>query len=108
MRADYRGLRVGTALIKAAESACLDQGRPQVGVGVSPENLRAVRLYERLGYARTEVSDVSYYQWVDEAGRTRHESECNELFIKQLDGPSAPLADTMGSGRTTGGTDANS
>ncbi|WP_328998962.1 GNAT family N-acetyltransferase [Kribbella sp. NBC_00709] len=50
LHAFVRGEGVGTALIRAAEAVAGDWGRPAIGLGVSPDNPAARRLYERLGY----------------------------------------------------------
>lgn len=84
VREGHRGAGVGTALIAAAEQLCAAGGRREVAVGVAADNEAAARLYERLGYQRTGVVDVSEYDWVDEAGTVHHEVEHDELLVKQL------------------------
>lgn len=49
-RADLRGRGIGTALIRSAEARAREQGFRWLGLGVSDDNPRAARLYERLGY----------------------------------------------------------
>jgi len=45
-----QGRGVGTAIIAAAEQLARDWGYSAIGLGVGPDNPRARRLYERLGY----------------------------------------------------------
>lgn len=84
VREESRGRGVGTALIAFAEELCADRDRLEVAVGVATDNDGAARLYERLGYLRTGVLDVSEYDWVDGAGAVHHEVERDELLLKQL------------------------
>lgn len=84
VREESRGRGVGTALIAAAEDLCAARGRRLVAVGVATDNADAARLYERLGYQRTGVVDVSEYDWVDGAGTVHHEVEQDELLVREL------------------------
>ena len=50
-----RGLGVGTALMRAAETRARRMGKRVVSLGVVGENAGAIRLYERLGYQLTRT-----------------------------------------------------
>lgn len=84
VRETARGQGVGTAIIEAAEALCRERGLTQVAVGVATDNDGAGRLYQRLGYRRTGVVDVSEYDWTDDTGRVHHEVEHDELLVKDL------------------------
>lgn len=47
---EHRGQRFGAALIQYAESWAKSVGIERIELGVFPENVRAIRLYERLGF----------------------------------------------------------
>ena len=48
---ESRGKGAGTALMKAAEDHCIKQKIPYLGLAVSSHNVRALYLYEQLGFA---------------------------------------------------------
>lgn len=48
---EWRGKGAGLKLIQAAEEYCREQRIPYLGLAVSSHNLRALRLYEKLGFA---------------------------------------------------------
>ena len=50
-----RGLGVGTALMRAAETTAGRMGKRVMSLGVIGENAGAIRLYERLGYEVTRT-----------------------------------------------------
>ena len=50
-----RGLGVGTALMRAAETRARRMGKRVISLGVVGENAGAIRLYERLGYQLTRT-----------------------------------------------------
>ena len=50
-----RGLGVGTALMRAAETSAERMGKRVMSLGVIGENTGAIRLYERLGYEVTRT-----------------------------------------------------
>lgn len=47
---DYAGKRVASALLAAAANALDDAGCPTISLAVNPENARAARLYQHLGF----------------------------------------------------------
>lgn len=91
VRDKHRGQGVGSALTTAAEALASKAGRYQVAIGVADDNPDAERLYRRLGYRPTGVVDVSEYDWVTDEGSRRHETERDQLLVKDLD-------DTSGQG----------
>src|SRR3990170_5340655 len=50
VRSQYREQGVGTRLLQTAESDLLSRGCHRVALNVSRDNLRALQLYENLGY----------------------------------------------------------
>lgn len=48
---EWRGKGVGQLLLKAAEKYCRAQKVPYLGLAVSSHNVRALKLYEKCGYA---------------------------------------------------------
>ncbi len=57
---EHGGRGLGAALMEAVHGALAQAGLPGVLLTVRPDNGRAVRLYERLGY-RIEREDPAYY-----------------------------------------------
>ena len=51
----YRGMGVGTALMRRAEEKARSMGKHKMSLGVIGENEGAIRLYERLGYETTKT-----------------------------------------------------
>lgn len=84
VRPEHRNRGTGTALIEAAENKIRDRGTEIAAISVGVDNLDAARLYDRRGYQRTGVTDVSEYEWLDEVGTAHREREVNELLIKRL------------------------
>ncbi|MGC5628359.1 GNAT family N-acetyltransferase [Georgenia sp. Z1344] len=87
VREGARGRGVGTAIIHRAEVLVVDAGAVTVAVGVSVDNPGAERIYERLGYRRAGVKDVSRYSWTTPSGEVRHEVEVDRLLVKELASP---------------------
>lgn len=48
---EYRGRGIGRALLLAAENHCRDTGLEYLGLAVSTHNVKALTLYEKLGFA---------------------------------------------------------
>ncbi|KLU60415.1 mycothiol acetyltransferase [Peptococcaceae bacterium CEB3] len=48
---EFRGRGVGSALLKAAEDHCRAARIPYLGLAVSSHNIKALSLYEKLGFA---------------------------------------------------------
>lgn len=86
VRKEHRGRGVGTQLMAEAEALITRRGDHQSAVSVDGTNVRAARLYLRLGYARTGIVDASTYTWTDAGGVEREANETNELLVKELDG----------------------
>lgn len=76
----------GTALIAALEEQARARGHRQVRLDVETDNVRARRLYERLGYRATgAVSQEEWDQELPDGRVTRYCAECIEM-IKDVDG----------------------
>jgi GNAT superfamily N-acetyltransferase len=84
VRDHYRGRGVGSALVAAAEALASQAGRDQMAVGVAEDNPDAERLYRRLGYRPTGVVDISEYDWITAEGAVRHETERDQLLVKDF------------------------
>ncbi|TGE32654.1 GNAT family N-acetyltransferase [Desulfosporosinus sp. Sb-LF] len=48
---EWRGKGAGRVLLEAAEDHCREQGVPYLGLAVSSHNVKALRLYEKFGFA---------------------------------------------------------
>lgn len=86
---NLQGLGVGTALIRAAETICLDRGVATVEIDVGKDNFRARALYERLGYAVVGEEQASW-SYVDDQGQTVVVTDDDWVLRKELapgDGP---------------------
>lgn len=84
VRPECRNQGAGSALIAAAEKAISNRNIAVATISVGLENSDAARLYDRCGYKRTGITDVSEYEWVDENQTSHHEREINELLIKRM------------------------
>lgn len=84
VREEYRGRGIGTGLIAAAEQLCVSRSKTLVTVGVADENPEAEKLYRRLGYRRSGVSDMSRYVWVAPDGTRQQAEEHDLLLLKNL------------------------
>lgn len=49
----HRGMRIGTTLLSAVHKSLSDAGVHNVVLGVLPQNLAAIRLYQKFGYQPT-------------------------------------------------------
>jgi GNAT superfamily N-acetyltransferase len=58
LHAYVRNQGIGTAIIRAAEAIAAGWNRPTIGLAVSPDNPKARRLYERLGYIQWDGPPV--------------------------------------------------
>ena len=55
VRAEHRSHGIGAALVRALEALARSRGQARIGLGVGIANVRARRLYERLGYRPAQV-----------------------------------------------------
>jgi GNAT superfamily N-acetyltransferase len=82
LEASPQGRGTGTALLRAAEREARRWGRSSIGLACEPDNTRALRLHERLGYERVtdlQVLDV----WTEHDTGVVHEDPCLYL-VKPL------------------------
>jgi ribosomal protein S18 acetylase RimI-like enzyme len=70
VRTPYRNFGIGSQIMQRAETNLIEQGFLYATLNVSKDNLKALRLYERLGYTviANEPGDWSY---LDHLGRRR-------------------------------------
>ena len=81
----FWGRGIGTALIRAAEDTARQLGYERIALGVGLDNLKARRLYERLGYADWGHGSV-VGTWVEhpDDGPPVTLSEVCDMLIKLL------------------------
>lgn len=82
-----RGRGVGTALVAAAEELIAARGSRWSLLGVGLDNPRALELYLRLGYRRTDVIDTIHYTWVDAEGVAHPAVEDTLMLCRSLSPP---------------------
>jgi ribosomal protein S18 acetylase RimI-like enzyme len=58
----YRGRRLGEALIARAAQSLQQRGGSELSLTVTEANKRAVELYERLGFVKTKVFDAFVWE----------------------------------------------
>jgi GNAT superfamily N-acetyltransferase len=81
----FWGRGIGTALILAAEDSARQLGHERIALGVGLDNLKARRLYERLGYADWGHGTV-VGTWVEhpDDGPPVTLSEVCDMLVKRL------------------------
>ena len=57
---DMIGLGHGSAFVRAHVDRLFAEGAPAVGVDPHPENLRAIRAYEKAGFVRGPIQDTEW------------------------------------------------
>lgn len=80
--AQHRAQGIGTRLIKAAERRLYAKGYDRVALAVEVTNVRAARLYARLGYREWPFSTVACFSLTDGLGR--REIEICHIMVKRL------------------------
>lgn len=83
VREAYRNCGIGTQLVRQAERAMRMRGCERSTLAVVIENLRALKLYERLGY-EIVGRDRGEWSYVDDQGRIRHVHEPSYVLEKAL------------------------
>lgn len=81
----FQRLGLGSALVTAAERHLVQRGYRRATIAVAKDNLRAQRLYARLGY-HIYKEDPGRWHYVDHEGRTRFVEEPCWLMEKQIPG----------------------
>jgi ribosomal protein S18 acetylase RimI-like enzyme len=79
----FQGQGIGTSLITRAESYLMREGFRIATIGVSKKNLRALRLYQRLGYAIFD-EDEGKWSYNDHLGIERKVFDPSFLLAKNL------------------------
>jgi len=74
---------IGTRLIAAVEREAVARGLAGVYLAVATDNVSAMRLYERLGYARTGGPYVARWTWYGFDGETREIVEHCVRMVKR-------------------------
>jgi GNAT superfamily N-acetyltransferase len=81
----HRSQGIGTALLTAAEQFTTARGFDRLGLAVGRDNLRALALYQRLGYELTVLDDIWLAgMWINRAGQEEFWSERCRYLVKNL------------------------
>ncbi len=83
VRPDFRGLGIGTELIRSAETRLAEHGFHEAVIAVSKDNPEARRLYERLGY-QVFMEDAGEWSYLDDQLQRRQVVEACWVLEKQL------------------------
>jgi len=83
VREGHRGQGVGSQLIGTAEEALRERSYRQAAIAAAKDNLRARRLYERLGYS-VVGEDPGLWSYLDDRGKARSVSEPAFILTKLL------------------------
>jgi GNAT superfamily N-acetyltransferase len=94
---NMRGWGIGTMLVTAAEELVVNKrGRDRIALGVGPDNHRAIRLYQKLGYEEWEHGLVVTHRVEYRPRRRRRYDENCLMFVKRL----VPVTETATAGRS--------
>jgi ribosomal protein S18 acetylase RimI-like enzyme len=74
IRPDYRGLGIGSRLLKSVESDLIQRGFKRISLNVARDNEAARRLYQREGY-RVVAPEPGIWSYLDENGKRRFVNE---------------------------------
>lgn len=80
----FRNRGVGTALIRAVESAAIGLNLYEVNLEVAVDNVDAIRLYERLGYRCLPEPVTDSWNELDDQGNRRTVEESSWIMIKKI------------------------
>jgi GNAT superfamily N-acetyltransferase len=81
----FRSMGIGTIMIVRMEELAVAFGHKVMHVGVDPvDNLRALALYERLGYVPIDEPHQKRAIFYDEAGNATERKDWNINLRKQL------------------------
>jgi GNAT superfamily N-acetyltransferase len=82
---DHRSRGIGTRLALEAEATARDRGHSKVGLSVGVDNIRAERLYRRLGYFPTRHREfTNRWAYVDDEGVGQEGTEICNYMVKLL------------------------
>ena len=56
-----QGRGIGTKLMIRAHQVAIDKGYLRIGLGVEPDNTRAIALYQKLGYVQQKIGEAETY-----------------------------------------------
>ncbi len=79
----FQGKRIGTTLIREAETIIKNRGFRYGTIAVAKDNPRALHLYQRLGY-RKFAEDGGRWSYTDHRGQIRHVEEPCWVLEKNL------------------------
>jgi GNAT superfamily N-acetyltransferase len=86
VRAGHRCRGVGTTLIEWAENFLRDRGYDRVALAVEVTNVRAEKLYSRLGYREWRYPTVTCYAQEIIDGKVKERAETCRIMVKRLAG----------------------
>lgn len=81
---DCRGQGIGSALLRLAEQLCLERRVARLGLGVATDNVRAIALYQRLGYADNGLRFTDVYTGTGPDGHVRRMVEPGLYMTRDL------------------------
>ncbi|MFD0560478.1 ribosomal protein S18 acetylase RimI-like enzyme [Stackebrandtia endophytica] len=83
--ANQRRRGIGRLMVAALERAAVDRGHRRVALGVDPDNIPALRLYQSLGYHDWPHGPIEIsYDGVAEDGTTQTFTESSMMMLKDL------------------------
>lgn len=83
VHSDWQRHGIGTRLLAAAEAELRARGLSWASIAVAKDNLEALRLYERLGFA-TFAEDPGIWYYTDDQGNVRREHEPSWIMQKRF------------------------
>jgi GNAT superfamily N-acetyltransferase len=81
---EQRSRGIGTAILQTAEGLAVARGLERVGLGVTDDNVRAARLYLRLGYTETGCRYVDRYVYTLPGGKQVTAADQARFLVKPL------------------------
>ena len=85
VRQEFRSKGIGTKLIEAMESSASVKGFQSVSLGVDYDNPRAYKLYKRLGFEDTELTEYyDEYIYPISEGKTATARDLCRYLVKQI------------------------
>ncbi len=79
----FRGRGIGTRLLQSAEAILKGRGYQVAVISVAKDNVRALRFYERMGYA-VYAEDAGRWHYTDHLGKVHHVAEPSWMLYKTL------------------------
>jgi GNAT superfamily N-acetyltransferase len=85
VHSELRNRGIGSALVATVEHYLSEEGYERVALAVRTDNIRAARLYRRLGYTDWGHGEVvCYARTTSPDGRVQEDAELCHVFVKDL------------------------